>query len=492
MKTNKNLIGAISLILLLSSVIGCANDSVTESTTTDAVTDTAATETAAAEPTFLDSVPDASYFEGEEFHVGWAQQYDVNEISYTLEEAEGDSINEAVYQRNLLTEERLGIKISSERIGTWVEIPSQVAKLVQADEDIYDAFCMSTVQTFNCVLQGYMHEISSLDSINVENPWWDTEAILDMYSLGTENVYFVSGDINYEDDYSLAAILFNKRLCTDHDIQPYEDVRNGTWTLDTFHRYLAEFGSDIDGDGKFTGADMYGVTGSTGSPSFFISGAGEHLVLFDAEGNAYLNDGERFFDVANKMLDALLDRNSGRYCVVDANSDIGWDIGGTLFPNAHAAFAQETINAVMNLRFSMQDDFGILPLPKYDDAQESYHSPLGTTAATVYSIPVSCDDPTKIAWIFDVMGYYSTDTLRYAAMDKVLRGKTLRDDESEDMLNLIFDNKFYDLGFWSSDIYSQLGLMVQTYTNTVVSTIEKSQSVTRSQYETVKEYYKFK
>ena len=175
---------AFTALLLLSSVAGCASDSTTVPQTTDTANASASNETETVEPTFLDTVPDASYFGGENFMIGWSQQYDVNEAAYTLEEAEGDAINESIYQRNLLTEERLGIKISCEQIGSWVDIPATIAKLVQADDDVYDAFCMSTVQTFNCVLQGYFHELSSLNSINVENPWWDTEACEQYNFLG--------------------------------------------------------------------------------------------------------------------------------------------------------------------------------------------------------------------------------------------------------------------------------------------------------------------
>ena len=60
------------------------------------------------------TVPTADYFGGDEFVIGWSQQFDINEVAHTLEEAEGDTINEAIYQRNLMTEEKLGIQISAE------------------------------------------------------------------------------------------------------------------------------------------------------------------------------------------------------------------------------------------------------------------------------------------------------------------------------------------------------------------------------------------
>ena len=59
------------------------------------------------------------------------------------------------------------------------------------------------------------------------------------------------------------------------------------------------------------------------------------------------------------------------------------------------------------------------------------------------------------------------------------------------MLNLIFDTKFYDLGFWGSEIYTEVCPMVRRYKNNFVSLIESMQKKTEQQYETVKEYYSF-
>jgi hypothetical protein len=493
MKNRANV--GVCTVLLLSAILTACSDSAgtpgESAAQTENVLDTTVTEALTPVEEFLRTVPAADVFGGEDFIIGWSQQYDVNEVAYSLDEAEGDAINEAIYERNLMTEEKLGIKIGAVNLGGWGSIPAEVAKIVQADAEEYDVLCMSTVQTFNCVLQGYLHELSALDNMDFTHPWWDEEAILEMYSHGTNDVYFVSGDINYLDDYALGAIMFNKKFCADRDIDPYQDVRDGTWTLDVYHQYLAEFGDDIDGDGKYTAADIYGVMAGSGALSYFLASAGEHLIQFDKEGNAYLNNSERIFNVADKVLRVVTDKNSAMYCVMDADPKIGWELGGTMFPNGHSAFLEDSISTVTQLRFSMEADFGILPFPKYDEAQKSYHSPLSTAAATSYSIPISNDDPETDAWVLEVMGCYSTDTVRYAAMETVLTGKSIRDNESEEMLDLIFGTKFYDLGFWGSKVYGDISRMVTSYSNKFVSTIESAQNQTRAQYETVKEYYSF-
>ena len=486
----------LSVLAVLTSVllIGCASDNNGGTVNEPAVTNTetaAVTEALTPEESVLKRLPEASYFNGETFNIGWSQQYDFNEVYFTLEEAEGDSIYEAVYERNRMTEEKLGITIVGENIGSWLDIPQTVAKLVQSDDDTYDVFCMSTVQTFNCVLQGYLCDISALNVIDFENPWWDSQAILEQYSHGTDNVYFISGDINYQDDYALSAVMFNKRMCKDQDIHPYDDVQNNTWTVDTYFRYLSLFGADIDGNGRYSVDDMYGAVNGSGILSYFLAASGEHLVCFDEKGNAYLNTTERIYDVASKVLTLVNDKYNPSYCIVDANTRVGWERGNTLFPNGHSAFLEDSLHKINDMRFTMEEDFGVLPYPKFDADQEEYHAPLSTASATAFSIPTSNDKAEMSAWIMEVMGMYSTDTVRYAAIEKVLMGKSIRDDDSEAMLNIIFDTKFYDLGFWGSEIYNEVCPMVRNYENRFASLLESMQKKTEQQYETVKEYYSF-
>lgn len=485
---------SLSMLLILTAIISCAQegtvDTVTE-TNTESVESESVVETESVEELYLKTVPEASYFEGQEFCIGWAQQEDKNEVCFTLDEATGDSIHEAIYERNRLTEEKLGITICGTRMSDWLGFPTAVSKLIKADVDDIDVYCASMVQTIKTVMQGYVYDMSSIETINFDHPWWDTTSIKEMYSFGTDNIYFATGAINYTDDYSLGAIIFNKRLCGNMDVVPYQDIDNNTWTMDTYFNYLKLFGSDVNGDSKFTGDDMYGTVAASGALSYLIACAGEHLIQFDDAGDAFLNSSERFYDVIAKALPVLNDVSAAQYCLVDINKNIGWDIGGALFPNGHAGFNEQAVNALSNLRFSMEDEFGILPYPKYDEKQETYYSPMSTAMSTAYSIPVTNDKPEVSAWIMDIMGAYSVDTVQYAATEKVLMGKLIRDNESEKTLDIIFNSKFFNLGFWGSGIYDKLSQMLASGKDNVSSIIEKNQKTTKNEFKKIKEYYNF-
>ena len=55
--------------------------------------------------------------------------------------------------------------------------------------------------------------------------------------------------------------------------------------------------------------------------------------------------------------------------------------------------------------------------------------------------------PVRTAAILEALAAESKYTLKPAFYDISLKGKMIRDEESEEMLDLIFDSKIYDLGW---------------------------------------------
>jgi len=105
----------------------------------------------------------------------------------------------------------------------------------------------------------------------------------------------------------------------------------------------------------------------------------------------------------------------------------------------------EMIGTIPTFR-DMEDDFGLLPLPKFDENQKQYHSFTSYGWATSYSVPVTSSDLARTGMVLEVMAGYSTDTLTPAVIDVSLKSKFARDEESAEMLQIIFDTKTYDLG----------------------------------------------
>ena len=62
-------------------------------------------------------------------------------------------------------------------------------------------------------------------------------------------MYFTTGDISTLDNDCTYCILFNKKLIDDYKMEdPYEMVRNKTWTMDNFVSMARKVSVDLDGD----------------------------------------------------------------------------------------------------------------------------------------------------------------------------------------------------------------------------------------------------
>ena len=288
----RTLLSALSLLAVLSAAAcgGETSEVPAETKPSAPVSEEAASD---APLSFPDTIPADAYYNGAEFRIAYSNAWEMNECVYTLDDAAGDLVNEAVYQRNLKTEEKLGIRISGDRLCKWDEIAVNLQKMVQAGDCPYDILMASEVQLFRASLNNLLLDMSGIDTLDLTHSWWDTEA-LDMYSLGTKNRFLVSGTVNYLDDYSQNCLLFNKKLCAQYDLEePYALVREGKWTFDRFMEYVMKFGIDLDGDGKMNENDLYGYLGNVGAINNFLYGAGEGIITFDAEGNADLNTSDR-------------------------------------------------------------------------------------------------------------------------------------------------------------------------------------------------------
>ncbi len=480
--------------LILSATVGCGSDPETplptETTDIPAVSETV-TETEA--PSYIDLLPAEVSFPDTNFHIGYVAVPDystMNECAFTLEEAQGDIINEAIYQRNLQTSEKLGVSITAEQMcNSWADMQTTLARLVKSGDCPYDTVIGPVVWQFRSSLTDMLIDMNTLDSIDFSHAWWDTDVIKNMYSLGTNNIYFASGDINYHDDYGQHCLIFNKKLCDTYDLAyPYQLVLDGKWTYDKLKEYCMNFGLDLNGDSRMDQNDLFGYIGNTGAlNNVFLPSAGENVITVNDDLTVTLNASDRLYSVVNSFFTDFENRDV--YCIMER--ELGYDIGNTVFPTGHALFCGNAmVHLIADYRVSMEDDFGILPHPKFDESQKNYYSMLNQVYATAYSIPITNENPEQTGWILDVMGYYSQDTLYPAVIEKNIKTKAMRDEESIAMLDILFDSKFYELGGWGTKIYENINTLVMKGENTYSSTLEKTEKTTQNEFKELPNAYR--
>jgi len=164
-------------------------------------------------------------------------------------------------------------------------------------------------------------------------------------------------------------------------------------------------------------------------------------------------NGERAASVVNDVLDNCL--NKSHMAVGFDESVIAFNEGRLLL----GGWALSDIDSFRDCKF----DFGLIPYPKYDEAQKEYHSFISTILTPGVSIPVTNNEPEKAGLILEAMAYYSVDTLTHAYYETALNDRYVRDEDSGEMLDIIFASRVYDFGY----IYDVggLGLMIQNMFN---------------------------
>jgi hypothetical protein len=95
----------------------------------------------------------------------------------------------------------------------------------------------------------------------------------------------------------------------------------------------------------------------------------------------------------------------------------------------------------------MEIDFGILPLPWFDEHQREWRHSVTTTSGQVLAVPnVHYGDALdRIGFMLEAVAAESRYTTIPAHHDIQLQAKLLRDDESSEMLDIIFGSMLWEL-----------------------------------------------
>ena len=103
----------------------------------------------------------------------------------------------------------------------------------------------------------------------------------------------------------------------------------------------------------------------------------------------------------------------------------------------------------------MDDDFGIIPYPKFDEEDE--YATVINGHAHLIVIPTTVEDVERTGAITEALCAYGSRDVIPAFYDVSLKTKYARDEESEDMMDLIKSSIVYDLGYVSGSPLQSVG-----------------------------------
>ncbi|MCL1792811.1 MAG: extracellular solute-binding protein [Oscillospiraceae bacterium] len=488
MKTKKILCAF--LVLAMSMFVSCKSGSGdTAPTGSNDEVDSEVFEETKTEPSEFQPAADIDYG-GYNFRIldydgsvryGWYAS-DVNEVS--AEEENGDPINDAIYKRNKETEALYNINISVVPTSEFNPPAEAQAyrKYVLAGEDAFDAAFLPGVAIPTAIGQKNMAcDLSAIISLDLSNSWWDQNSVKTMSIGGKLNA--VVGDVNLYSAFATDAVYANKKLMQEYSIgNIYQIVKDGKWTWDAMYDIMRKVSKDLNGDGVFDQEDQLGLETQDIRLYFAVYNSGESLIQKNSEDIPELSPNiDRISSVVSKVASIFLDNTT---------TLMTQNIKGN-FTNPYFEFIlpkfinNELMFHINQLMFSfelrnMDADFAILPYPKYDENQNKYYSTMSHWWSRFTIVPTTCADTEKTGNILSAMGYYSQKYVMPAYYDVSITNKLIRDEDSLEMLNLILDNRTYDLAYiydWGGTIGIFGNILYSGRADTFASEFEKKENV---------------
>ena len=422
---------ALALLMLASALTSCAgSDEPADTTASDAAADT--TVAAETEPDPLaDTAPDVKY-DGYKFRLyGAASDTVVFSTIYRAEE-KGETVNDAIFNRNKAIEEKFDIKIVHVASpGDYMyDIYKEVQPIIQAGDDFCDLICAENMKQLYS--QNALVNLRDIEAFDFSKPWWMPAA--DSLTVN-DKLFTLQSAISFNMLAYARVIYMNVDLAKSNNIQvPYDKVREGKWYLDDWIKMTKDVYKDVNGNGAYDWNDVYGMA-MVGNQYATTECFGIESVILNDQKTALIDNvvSNEFQTYMEKTCSWLFGGNRGFSYRKSASSDqnlMAMYTNGTLLSMLN--FMQNPIKVIDQINF----EFTILPVPKLDENQEDYR--VGSTGNN-FAMPTTLKDVERAGVIIEAMSRLGYIDVFPAYKDLALRGRYSSNQDCADMIDIIAD-----------------------------------------------------
>ncbi|MBQ7719248.1 MAG: hypothetical protein IJT56_01580 [Clostridia bacterium] len=432
----------LSALLLFGMLMSCGEAASSPKPGVTAAPDTAEAATEPEETDPLSYLPDKD-FGGRTFTILTRNSM---EYEFLAEEQTGDIINDAVYERNHAIEDRYNVKINLvAKETTWGggdKFNSELDASIMAGDSDYDMVAGYAAMILGAVQQGLFVNWYDVPHIDITKPWWSPQ-IADSLTINGR-MYAMTGDIALSIWEGMVCMYYNKKLADSYSTgDVYQTVKDGSWTFDRFLSVVSKVSGDLDGDTKYTDADLYGYVSSYSTP------IDSFMPAFDIQVVKRGDDGWLYYTINSEKTVSALEKmkalffSGDNFALTNGTSDFR-----KIFKEDRSLFYAADLRQSANLR-DMETDYGIVPYPKFDDLQEKYYS-TSTDGFSLILFPSTVKDTEFVGLITEALCSVSSSVIIPTYYDVALKDKYNRDSQSSEMLDIIRDSLIYDVGYLNS------------------------------------------
>ena len=426
-----------------------------------------------------DSLPSDLDFDGSEVRVFYRNGDVDTAAEFSADELTGEVVNDAVFNRNNSVQERLNIKmvLSPANLSRHNGGDSKIRPSIKAGSNDYDLIANHMYNTMPMIMEGLFLPLNKLDYIEFSQPWYNS--IFTEESSLNGNTYAVMGDLGQTMISGAFVMFFNKSLLDEYfngEINLYETVNEGKWTLDEMTSICSQVYTDTNGNGEADEEDVFGHfftdTKTLGADSFYGAAKLGFFEKNDEGKYVYKRADARTIEFTEKMHKLLFEDNN---TIRTPNND---DTIMDMMLDRHTVFTTWMLSGINYLR-DMEDSFGIIPMPKLDEEQDIYTA-YTHDGSYAFTIPVTEQNPDMVAAFLEAMSAESYRTVTPAYFETAIKSKYSRDSETAQMLDLVVSGIYLDFSYIfgqslsvSIDMARTL-LSSSTNCENAASTLEKS------------------
>jgi len=477
------------MLMLLTALASCSSDSgnAADTTAADTTAETTAEVTELTPYTYLEKVD----YEGYGFRVQVpVQATKIFPHVVIPSEQTGEIIYDAAYERNQYVAEYFNVDIVLVEDGSSADAAAKLQAAILAGEDMCDVTLVSIPHAGGMAVEGLFMDVNTIDSMRPDMPWYTAVANESIEVNGI--LPMVASSFTMQSLGCVYSLVFNQSMADKYNIPDmYDTVLAGEWTHDKLVEYSAIVTEDKDGDGNMTMEDQYGFSIASGlsagnDPCVMQQyGMGQFTTQKNADGmpELILNN-ERAVSIAEK-LKALYQGDS----IMKAHT--AWNEPMIAFRDGKSLFVINVIMQIMNNYREMEDNYGVLPMPKYDETQDAYYTSVSLASTHLEAIPITVADPERAGAIFEACVYEGYQRIIPAFYETSMKVKFSRDDTTAQVFDIIRDSVVIDFGL----IYDN-GIKMTHITSRVATTNDEFSSVYASleasalaQYEKVLEAF---
>ncbi|MBO4979615.1 MAG: hypothetical protein J6D16_04330 [Clostridia bacterium] len=383
------------------------------------------------------------------------------------EELLNDPLYDAIHYRNIDVETRLGLKIKAivqpgayEDRTTW---NNSLSVSVLTNTGDYDgaAFYLSTGA--GLAKEGIYYNLNALTKdeggyFDFEKPWWNQSQVDELSVYGA--LFFAGGSLTISQAAAGTCVFFNRDLFNqkypdDRDATLYQLVRDGKWTIDKMTDYVSNCWDDLNSNGVADSGDVVGIRNlgnASGVMDAWIYGMGLDITKNNAYGEPELVLVNGRTVPAYEKVRALFNNEGG---IVIATAD---ELGETDMPNGNVLFMTQGLNYGMEMKASTVN-YGVLPVPKYDEEQDDYRTCFGNSASAL-AVCSNLDDA-RAAMVSAVLEVLSAESYKQVVpvyYETVLKGHYSREQADAEMYDTILGSFVFSFGFaYSSSSLGGIG-----------------------------------